>query len=104
MCDKHHSHPDVSEISQKMVFHRMIKKDGMNQFISTKQKKLLHFFTYNLSTSMSNAFSETEMWTNSFYDDSPFQFVQLLWKIYVQFLSATLPHLILLFRKMSQYI
>ena len=53
---------------------------------------------------MSNAFSETDMWTNSFYDDSPFQFVQLLWKIYVQFLSATLSHLILLFRKMSQYI
>ena len=39
MCDKHDSHTDVSGISQKMVFHRMIEKDGMNQFINTKQKK-----------------------------------------------------------------
>ena len=39
MCDKHDSHTDVSGISQKMVFHQMIEKDGMNQFINTKQKK-----------------------------------------------------------------
>ena len=39
MCNKHHSRPGVSGISQKMVFHRMIEKDGMNQFINTKQKK-----------------------------------------------------------------
>ena len=38
MCDKHHSRPDVSGISQKMVFHQSIEKDGMNQFINTKQK------------------------------------------------------------------
>ena len=39
MCDKHDSHADVSGISQKMLFHRMIEKDEMNHFINTKQKK-----------------------------------------------------------------